>query len=94
MRIIEACQHLRRVHAIGLIEAYAEGYRGVEALQNVHVVGHGRRGIGRSAEAIVPTGPGLASVGQQAGVGVQQNFVGGIDEGAQHLVLSGCRLLK
>ena len=92
--ISETGEDASRVDRLGLVEADAEGLRRLDALQDVHVVGHRRRLLRRAAQAVVPTGPGEPAAGQQAGVGMQDDIVIGVADGAEHRLLRFARALQ
>ena len=57
------------------VERDAELALGLQRLQSVHVVGHGRARTRLCAPVVVPACPGPASAGQHPGVGVQHRLV-------------------
>ncbi|KAG0731220.1 hypothetical protein G6F23_015523 [Rhizopus arrhizus] len=72
--VAHAGQHMRGVDGLAAIERHDEGQARGQALQQVHAVADGT-GRGRIRRYVgVPGGPGLASMGQEAGVapGIRQ----------------------
>ena len=83
MRVIKAAQYAVGVDRRRVVQGDAKGLGRIQALQNIHVVGDGGAPV-TGLEAIIPARPRSLKFGQQPGVGVQNDFVVAVGQGAQY----------
>ncbi len=92
--VAQPADDLGRVDLRGKIERDAVGLLALDALQHVHVVGHGDVGPRMRRDLVVPAGPGLPARRQQPGIGVQHDLVGLVGKAHQHVVLQPVGVLQ
>ena len=68
---------------VSLIERYAKGLVGREALQDIHIVGYDGLTLALLGKVCVPAGPGRFSPGEQGIIAVQGNHVFFVRKGFQ-----------